>query len=93
MNDIDLSRLRRKLDFYNFDAPEWVRTVWAREEAFEWFVKNHRKDLAKNGALVRLGRDYFIDSKAFLPIAKSILGVSEDQVLTCQISEEDSHVN
>lgn len=93
MKDIDLSRLRRKLDFYNFDAPEWVRTIWSREEAFEWFVKNHRKTLTKNGALVRLGRDYFIDSETFLPIAKSILGVSDTHQVSRSSREENDYVS
>lgn len=79
MQDHLLARLRRKLDYYHHDAPGWVRTVWPRPESFAWFVKNHRADLANQGALFRLGRDHFIDIARFPPAASALLGVGDER--------------
>ena len=75
MNDVQLSALRRKGDYYRNESPEWVRTVWARPQGFDWFIKHHRTELATDGAIIRLGRDWFIDVDQFPVAAKRILGV------------------
>lgn len=77
MANIELSKLRRKQDYYQNEAPDWIRTIWDRKESFDWFLKNNRQHLTKNGAIVRLGRDYFINTSIFSAVAKSIIGRSE----------------
>ena len=71
-----LSNLRRKAAYYQHDAPDWVRNVWNRPESFDWFVKNNRAVLLENGAVVKLGRDYFINTKVFPKTAESLLGLN-----------------
>jgi hypothetical protein len=78
MHHGQLSRIRRKLDYYFHDAPDWVRVVWPRPESFSWFVKHYRDELRSHGALLRLGRDYFIDIDQFPPAAEKILGLCEE---------------
>jgi len=78
VNEEELSRLKRRLDYYQVDAPDWVRIIWKNRESFEWFAKNNRQTLLARGALVRLGRDYFIDTGIFTDVAKSILGVTKN---------------
>lgn len=73
----DLSSLRRKGDYYATEAPDWVRTIWKRPAGFDWFIKNNRSQLAEHGAIVRLGRDWFVDVEQFPTAAKQILGVAE----------------
>jgi hypothetical protein len=71
-----LNNLRRKSAYYQHDAPEWVRNVWSRPESFSWFIKNNRETLCSQGALVKLGRDFFVDTTAFPPAAERILGLT-----------------
>lgn len=59
-----LERLRKKGDFYNI-GPDWVRSVWKTQAAFEWFCKSRREVLERRGGLRRMGRDWFIDSELF----------------------------
>ena len=80
MQDQQLSRLRRKLEYYRHDAPDWVRIVWPRPQSFAWFIKNRRGDLEARGALLRLGRDHFIDAGIFPVVAGQLLG-TPDEVL------------
>lgn len=68
-----LARIRRKPDYYKNDAPDWVRNVWPRIQSFNWFIKNRRAELLEAGAVVRLGRDYFVDTAIFPKIASRIL--------------------
>jgi len=74
MSNIELSKLRRKDDYYQNGAPDWVRTIWDRKESFEWFLKNNRRELVNSHAIVRLGRDYFVHSDRFDGVAKKIIG-------------------
>ena len=74
MNDVELSKLRRKDDYYQNSAPDWVRTIWDRKESFEWFLKNNRRALIQNQAIIRLGRDYFIHSGRFDAVARQLIG-------------------
>lgn len=71
----DITHLRRKRDYYLHDGPAWIRTVWPRPESFSWFLKNHRNALAKRGAIVRLGRDYFVNTLLFPDVAVTTLGL------------------
>jgi len=72
---VDLSSLRRKSDYYANEAPDWVRNIWTRPEGFDWFIKNNRTQLSEAGAIVRLGRDWFVDVEQFPVAATQILGV------------------
>lgn len=78
MNKVELSKLRRKRDYYESEAPEWIRAIWSRRESFDWFLKNNRHKLTKSGALVRIGRDYFVNSSSFPEIAQSLIGYGPD---------------
>lgn len=75
MSSVQLQQLRRKATYYQHDAPVWVRNIWGRLESFDWFIKNNRTVLLERGAVVRLGRDYFINTKAFPKAAGSLLGL------------------
>ncbi len=75
MQHIDISHLRRKRDYYLEDGPDWIRTIWNKPESFNWFLKNNRSTLAKHGAIVRLGRDYFVDTSIFPGVARTTLGL------------------
>jgi hypothetical protein len=68
--------LRRKAIYYQHDAPAWVRNVWERPKSFDWFIKNNREALCEQGALVKLGRDFFVDTTTFPSAAERILGLT-----------------
>lgn len=78
MSTIKLARIRRKPDYYSNDAPPWVRNVWPRPESFDWFIKHRRTELVESGAVVRLGRDYFVDSVVFPKVAARLLGMGKE---------------
>ena len=71
-----IENLRRKATYYQKDAPGWVRNVWERPESFNWFVKDNKDVLCQQGALVKLGRDYFINTTTFPDAAERILGLT-----------------
>ena len=75
MSSVQLVHLRRKAAYYRHDAPDWVRNVWNRPESFDWFVKNNKAVLVERGAVVKLGRDFFINAKIFPKTAESLLGL------------------
>lgn len=79
---MNLVNLRRKADYYHSDAPDWVRSIWPRQESFGWFIKNNRQALVDQDAVVRLGRDYFVDKEKFPVVAGSLLGVKSEEVTT-----------
>ena len=70
---MQIENLRRKADFYEHIAPEWVRTVWPRIESLNHFLKSNRCALLEQGGIARLGRDWFIDCERFPKAAKAIL--------------------
>lgn len=74
-----INNIRRKPDYYLHDAPKWVRNIWPRPESFNWWVKANRKDLMAAGALVRLGRDHFVDAAIFPKVAERLLGFKPDE--------------
>lgn len=74
-----LQNLRRKPDYYQHDAPQWVRNIWTRPQSFDWFIKANRDALVSQGAVVRLGRDYFVNTESFPQVAESILGVKSGE--------------
>lgn len=80
MAPLKLARIRRKPDYYQNDAPAWVRNVWPRPESFDWFIKHRRAELVAAGAVVRLGRDYFVDAVVFPKVASRILGITASDV-------------
>ena len=75
---MNLELLARKRDYYAESAPIWVRKIWSRPEAFDHFIKYNRLRLTSEGALVKLGRDYFVASEKFPIVAAQILGVGSD---------------
>ncbi len=86
-NDL-LGNLRRKLDYYEVDGPEWIRSIWNRQASFDWFLKCHRKRLIDLGGLLRLGRDYFIDRARFPSAAELILGISSNEDMQARAGDE-----
>ena len=82
---MNLESLTRKRDYYEEAAPLWVRKIWARPQAFEHFIKYNKVRLTKEGALVKIGRDYFVAYEKFPNIATEILGLS------CDLNEGSSH--
>ena len=79
MTNALLGNLRRKLDYYEIDGPEWIRSIWNRQSSFDWFLKCHRKKLVDLGGLHRLGRDYFINQTRFPHAAELILGIAPSE--------------
>jgi len=77
MTSQQLANLRRKRAYYTQEAPAWVRNVWPRPQSFDWFIKNRRDDLVAQGALIKLGRDYFVDVALFPVVAGGMLGVGD----------------
>jgi hypothetical protein len=73
MNFQDLNALCRTSDYYENYIPDWMRSVWQKPEGFQWFLKNNRRQLVESGALVRLGRDYFVSQEAFEGVAFRLL--------------------
>jgi hypothetical protein len=74
-----LDRTARKRDFY-LTGPAWVRSVWPTPHSFEWFCKSRRQELARQGAMVKLGRDWFIDCGAFPQAVASVYGLPVEAV-------------
>ncbi len=75
MSTPEITDLRRKPVFWQFDGPPWTREIWPRLESFNWFIKSHRDQLIQNGAICRIGREYFIDQRRFPNEAQVILGL------------------
>jgi len=73
---MNLELLSRKRTYYEETAPLWVRKIWSRQQAFDHFIKYNRTKLASEGALVKIGRDYFVVSDKFPVIATEILGLA-----------------
>ncbi len=88
MTNALLGNLRRKLDYYEVDGPEWIRSIWNRQSSFDWFLKCHRKKLVDLGGLHRLGRDYFIDRARFPSAAELILGISSNEDMQARAGDE-----
>ena len=72
-----IENLRRKTDYYQHAAPDWVRSVWPRIQSLNHFLKANRDDLVAHGGIARLGRDWFVDIENFPGAAKKILGVDD----------------
>ncbi len=78
MTSMQLNNLRRKTAFYQHDAPDWVKNLWPRPQSFTWFIKHHRDDLVAQGALIKIGRDYFVDTTKFPDAARKVLGLASE---------------
>ena len=75
---MNLESLTRKRDYYEEVAPVWVRKIWSRPQAFDHFIKYNKDRLSTKGALVKIGRDYFVASEKFPNVATEILGLDSD---------------
>jgi len=75
---MNLELIWRKRPYYEEAAPTWVRKIWSRPQAFDHFNKQHRLRLTEEGAVIKIGRDYFAVSEKFPAIATEILGLSSD---------------
>lgn len=78
MKPAQLCNLRRKDAYWPNEGPEWLKHVFQRQESFNWFCKNNRDRLIRDGAMVKLGRDFFIDRETFPTVAERILGVQAE---------------
>lgn len=78
MNNKTLLYLRRKPGYYHHEAKPWMLHVWPRKESFDWFIKKNRDALVTERAIVKIGRDYFVDSRIFPRVAESLLGIKKD---------------
>lgn len=72
-----LDRTARKRDFY-LTGPAWVRSTWPTPHSFEWFCRSRREELASKGAMVKLGRDWFVDVQAFPLAVAAVYGIAAD---------------
>lgn len=72
---MNIENLRRKTDYYQNVAPEWVRSVWPRIQSLNHFLKAHRDDLVANGGIAQLGRGGIMDVEQFPTVVKQILGI------------------
>ena len=75
---MNLELIWRKRPYYEEAAPTWVRKIWSRPQAFDHFIKKYRLRLTEEGAVIKIGRDYFVVSEKFPAIATEILGLSSD---------------
>lgn len=75
---MNLASLCRRRRYWQEDAPDWVRNIWSRPQAFDHFIKYNRAKLAAEGALVKIGRDHFVASDRFPIVATEILGLSSE---------------
>jgi hypothetical protein len=75
---MNLESLTRKRDYYEEAAPLWIRKIWSRPQAFDHFIKYNKVRLTKDGALVKIGRDYFVATEKFPNVATKILGLDSD---------------
>ena len=82
-----IGNLRRKPEYYCVEGPNWIRSVWNKPSSFDWFLKRNRQALLNEGAIHRLGRDYFIDNKRFPEVACKLLGV---EIQTAYSSEKEA---
>jgi hypothetical protein len=72
MNTLDLDNLCRKVDYYD-RLPQTYRTFIHSEQSYNWFIKENRSELEKRGAIVKIGRDYFVHLMAFPQAVEEIL--------------------
>lgn len=49
-----------------------MKNIWRSEESFFWFFKENREKLADTGAIMRIGRDWFVDLDKFPETSKRI---------------------
>jgi hypothetical protein len=75
---MNLELLSRKRRYWQEDEPDWVRKIWSRPQAFDYFIKYNRSTLVDQAALIKIGRDYFVNSDKFPEVATEILGLSND---------------
>lgn len=76
---MNLELLVRKRDYYDQSAPQWVRNIWSRKEALDHFIKYNKRQLSSVGAVVKIGRDYFVDTEVFPVVACEVLGIKTQE--------------
>ena len=74
---MDLNHLRRRNDYIRHDAPKWMRALWPTEPSLDWFMKAHRQQLVGAGAIVLMGREYFIMADKFEAVVRQIYKLPE----------------
>lgn len=83
-----LESLRRKSAYFH-EGPQWVRNRWPRIQSLSWFIKAHKDELTKKGAIVKLGREWFIDIDAFPDEIVAMSGLPDEgagNLLTGQVT-------
>jgi len=74
-----IPNVRRRDDYLKRDCPEWLKGRFYRTGALDWFVKSNKTELEKHGAIIKLGREWFVVPEKFESAAAEIFGV-RDQV-------------
>jgi hypothetical protein len=70
---MNLELVVRKRDYYDA-APLWVRNIWSTRNALDHFIKYNRRELTSSGAIVKIGRDYFVEREQFPFVARTLIG-------------------
>ena len=70
---MNLELVVRKRYYYEA-APSWVRNVWSTKTALDHFIKYNRHELTSSGAIVKIGRDYFVEREQFPFVARALIG-------------------
>lgn len=81
MQTVNIDALRRKDDYHQHEGPDWVRNIWKRPESLNWFIKANRTKLINAKAIMRLGRDWFINVDLFPKAAQEILGIKVTEAI------------
>jgi hypothetical protein len=71
-HELNLSALYRKDPYFDV-MPEWLRRVLHHPGAYGWFIRQNKGQLVSEGALIKLGRDYFVDQDRFPVVAEQII--------------------
>ncbi len=74
---MNLESLVRKRDYYEQGTLSWVRNIWVRKASLDHFIKYNKLRLSARGAVVKIGRDYFVDVEKFPIVAIEILGIQD----------------
>lgn len=75
---MNLELVTRKREYYDA-APLWVRNVWSTRTALDNFIKYNRHKLASTGAIVKIGRDYFVERERFPFVARALIVQDSDE--------------
>lgn len=73
-----LEIVERKREYY-YSGPDWIRNIWKRRESLDHFIKSNKERLSAAGAVVKIGRDYFVDTEVFPVVACEVLGIKTQE--------------